>query len=352
MNSRQWLKRMFFTTLVFVGLPIFVVMGFNYWIDPLWNFSHKHEYNDYQLGFDERQLKTNFINSREFEYDSLIIGTSRVTYMDASKFERETVFNYSLSSLYIDEYLPYIQYAAEKNGEDFDTIFMELYQGSYLDGMVNEFNDPDFYFEKSGEPFYKIKSLFSYNTLESSMDNYDISKANYFSGPRSYNRENVTRTTYPNDNVEEMLTNFATNFEKRAATNPVKYSDVYKDYLLDLKKTYPNTKFVVFTDPMPYERLVVTLSNREQREAFEQWYREMVDVFGEVYSFQGETPITTNSDYFFDTHHYYPIVGDMMIEALEQPKEYDDVLYIVNEENIDKYLSEVIGDAEVALEGH
>ena len=350
MNSKQWLKRMILTTLVFIGIPVLGVMGFNYWIDPLWNYTHKHEYNDYQIGFDERQQKTNFINSREFEYDSLIIGTSRVTYMDASRFENQKVFNYSLSSLYIDEYLPYIEYATEKNSEDFETIYMELYMNSYLTGMVNEFNDPSYYFEKSDDGFYKIKTLFSFSTLKSSVNNYEISKANYYSGPRSYNREGVGETTYPNDQVDEMVNNFIASFEKE--TESAVYNEEYKGYLLDLKDSYPNTKFVIFTDPMPYGRLSTVLSNQGHFEAFERWYRDIVEVFGEVYSFQGKTPITTNLDYFFDTHHYYPNVGEMMIEALENPEEYPDIVYVVNKENIDEYLKNVKADAEVSVKNH
>ncbi|MGX2961689.1 hypothetical protein JNUCC23_20880 [Peribacillus sp. JNUCC 23] len=339
MNSKQWMKRFFLTTLIVIVLPVSVVSGFNFWIDPLWNFPHKNEYNDYQVGFDERQQKTNFINSRKFDYDSLMIGTSRVTYMDAKNFEDERVFNYSLSSLHIDEYLPYIDYVTSKNKKDFDTIYMELYYNSYNQNEKNTNQDPSIYIEKSEEPFYKYTSLFSYSTLEYSLDNYKFSKENKYPGPRSYTRDLVAQTSYSNDRLPALWDRFEKSFKAEAST-PFVYDKDYKNKLLELRNAYPDTKFVVFTEPAPAKRLNLVLSNEDQKQAYDRWYKDMVNVFGEVYSFQGETPITTNLDYYFDWFHYYPVVGDMMIDAIEAPKKHKDILYMVNKENVDEYLSQ------------
>ncbi|WP_042353021.1 hypothetical protein [Bacillus massiliigorillae] len=341
MNSKQWMIRLVLTTIVVVGIPAFGVMGFNYWIDPLWNFEHKNDYNDYQVGFDERQQKTNYINSRKFDYDSLLIGTSRVTYMDSREFKGEKVFNYSLSSLHIDEYLPFIQYAAKKKGEDFDTIYMELYQNSYNAGEVtNTGRAASIYIDIAENPFYKFTSLFSEKTLESAITNYEISKENKYDGPRSYTRDNVAQTSFSNERLPIILDKFEESFNKRA-NQPVAYNENYKKRLIDLKNAFPNTKFVVFTDPMPEERLNTILSSPYHRDAYNRWYKEMVDVFGEVYSFQGSTPVTTNMDYFFDAFHYYPVVGDMMMQAMQHPKEHTDILHIVNKNNLTTYLQEV-----------
>ena len=54
LDSKQWMKRLFLTTFILVILPVTAVMGFNFYIDPLWNFSHQNQYNDYQIGFDEK----------------------------------------------------------------------------------------------------------------------------------------------------------------------------------------------------------------------------------------------------------------------------------------------------------
>lgn len=339
LNSKQWMKRLLLTSLIVVVLPVSGVIGFNYYIDPLWNFEHKNEYNDYQLGFDERQQKTNYINSREsFDYDSLLIGTSRVTYMDENEFDTEKVFNYSLSSLHIDEYLPYIKYATEKNGDEFDTIYMELYINSYDGNVVNTNQTPSNYINKAEDPFYRFTSLFSYSTLKSSIDNFKASKDNFYNGPRSYNRENVAQTTYPNDRLPALWERFESSFES-SATKPYVYNEDYKNKLVELKETYPNTRFVIFTDLMPVKRLELILSNQEHRKAYERWYKDMVDVFGTIYSFQSVNATTTDLNNFFDWFHYYPSVGSKMINALEKPKENRDFITVVNKDNLEKYLN-------------
>lgn len=341
LNSKQWLKRLVFVTLIVIVLPVSAVMGFNYWIDPLWNFSHKNQYNDYQIGFNERQQKTNYINSRKnFKYDSLMIGTSRVTYMNEHTFKKEKVFNYSLSSLHIDEYLPYIAYATKKNGKDFKTIYMELYVNSYDANTPNANSDPNGYFKQAEDPFYKYTSLFSYSTLKSSIDNFTASKANYYSGPRSYTRDNVGQTTYPNDRLSPLWDRFEAAFNT-ATNKPFNYDKDYKKKLLEIRKAYPHTKFVVFTDPIPAKRYDLIMSNKEQRQAYEKWYKDMISVFGEVYSFQGHTSITTDMNHYFDWFHYYPSVGDQMIKAIENPKGQKDILKIVKENNLKKYLNNI-----------
>ncbi len=54
-NYQKWFQ----TVLVLILLPVFLVGGFNYYIDPLWTFNHAHQYNRIQLSFNERQQKTN-----------------------------------------------------------------------------------------------------------------------------------------------------------------------------------------------------------------------------------------------------------------------------------------------------
>lgn len=314
-----------------------LLMGFNYWIDPLWNFSHKHNYNDYQIGFDERQQKTNYINSRDFDYDSLMIGTSRVTYMNENTFKDEKVFNYSLSNLHIDEYLSYINYAKKKNGKDFDMIYMELYQNSYNAEMKNTGRPASVYIDKAEDPMYKYKTLFSYKTLQSSLNNYEASSMNEYKGPRSYNRDNVAQTTYPNDRLPAISENFKASFKKKE-NKPFVYSEKYKNRLIQIKDANPNTKFVIFTDPIYQSRFELIMGNSEQRKAYERWFKDMVDVFGEVYSFHGETPLTTNPENYFDLFHYYPSVGDKMINAMQSPETHKDIVTIVNKDNIDQYL--------------
>jgi len=82
-------------TITVMLLPLFVVGGFNYYIDPLWNFAHAHKYNRIQIAFDERQQKTNRLHFSPADYDTLILGSSRTTYMDHSELVGYQAYNYA-----------------------------------------------------------------------------------------------------------------------------------------------------------------------------------------------------------------------------------------------------------------
>lgn len=335
---KSWLLKVLFTSLIVIGPILGSIMYYNYQIDPLWNFNHENEYNDLQIGFDERQQKTNYIMARPFNYDSLLVGSSRVTYMNQSKFKDDHVFNYSLSDMHIDEFSPYINFAKDRKGSSFDKIYMELYFESFRIG-TNPYKEPSVFFENTTNPFYRYTTLFSYNTLERSSTNKELSLANYYSGFRSYNRSNIGTTSYVNDNMEAALKKYSQSFEKNKKTEKYPYDDSYKAKLHGLVDENPTTDFVVFTDPMPAEKLRTILQDKLYWSVYVRWYTEMVDVFGTVYSFQTINPYTTNLDYWFDTYHYNPSVGDVMIDQLENRNMDTSICFIVTKENINDYFS-------------
>jgi len=335
---KKWLLKLTVSSLIFIAPLLGLVMYYNYKIDPLWNFSHKNEFNDIQIGFDERQQKTNYLFARPFNYDSLIIGSSRVTYMNQSKFINNDVFNYSLSEMHINEFSPYINFAKKRKGSSFEKIYMELYFESFRAGS-SSFKDPATYFENTENPFYQYTTLFSYNTVKRSATNKELSLANYYSGFRSYNRYNIATTSYVNKEMDDNLEKFPQSFEKNKKKDKYPYDNLYKTKLQNLVIENPQTKFVAFTDPMPAEKLKTMLRDELYWSVYVRWYTEMVEVFGRVYSFQTINPYTTNTDYWFDLYHYYPSVGDVMIDQLEGRDLDASICFIVTKENINEYFS-------------
>ena len=90
MTSKKWIK-VFITIIIVVLLPIILV---NFIIDPLWTFNHSNQFNNAQQGFNERQQKTNrayFVGLEK--YDTLLIGSSRSTYINQHDFYNMNVFN-------------------------------------------------------------------------------------------------------------------------------------------------------------------------------------------------------------------------------------------------------------------
>ena len=118
---------MAFLVCFFVALP-------NYIVDPFWCFQHSILFGRYQTMFDERQQKTNYLAFREVDFDTVILGNSRVTYMDPRNVPGRA-FNYAVSSMQLYEYLPYLQFVADsyKHNNTGDGFYPnELKQASLL----------------------------------------------------------------------------------------------------------------------------------------------------------------------------------------------------------------------------
>ena len=57
-------------------------------IDPLWSFAYDNKFNTIQKGFNERQQKTNnvYFNGLN-EYDRILLGSSRTTFINQNDFQ-------------------------------------------------------------------------------------------------------------------------------------------------------------------------------------------------------------------------------------------------------------------------
>lgn len=335
---KKWLIRLFRTGIIFFIPIIGAILYHNYKVDPLWNFKHKIDFNTIQIGFDERQQKTNYIINRNFAPHSLMIGSSRVTYMNETQFQKEDVYNYALSDIHIDEYSPYINFAQKIKKSPFDKIYMELYFGSF---NMRNFNlkKPEEYFKTSENPMYRYTSLFSYDTFKRAVENKKLSLANFYEGYRSYGRDNVVRTSFVNKEMDELISEFPNYFQREKITGNYPYNKLYKDKLLKLKTDHPKSEFVVFTDPMPAIRLKTMLQDDLYWEQFVRWYNELIDVFGKVYSFQLINNYTSDNSFWFDYFHFYPSFGNVMVNQLESGNPDSTICYVVTKENINDYFT-------------
>ncbi|RCW77398.1 hypothetical protein [Saliterribacillus persicus] len=344
MNAKKWLILFILSSIIFVAVPSAVVLGFNYYVDPLWNFDHKNKYNTLQASFNERQQKTNDISNGKFNYQSLLIGTSRTTYINQYEFQ-EKVYNYGLSGQSILEYPYYISYAQERNNQIFNKIYMEMTFSSFKSTTRMPMEHPDFYFEKSNALFYRYTSLFSYDTLQKSLDNINLSTNDKFRGHRAYHRNNVAITGREGNQVANELDKYA---EEMKSIKKEKFpvNKKYNDILLTINNKFSDSEIIPFTDPIPVRKLAAMLEVEAYKEGYEKWYKEMVNHFPKVYSFQKISPITENLEYWIDDSHFTPEAGTMMIKALEDPKGNSNIITVVTKENVDMYLKNTFSELE------
>ncbi|MGP4038848.1 hypothetical protein ACTWP4_02900 [Gracilibacillus sp. D59] len=338
MTAKKWLILLISSGTLFLGLPVGAIMGFNMYIDPLWNFDHSNKYNSVQRGFNERQQKTNDITfGDEFDYDNLLIGTSRTTYMNQYHFSEPT-YNYGLSAQSFLEYPYYIDYAKKQNGRPFKKIYMEMYLNSFHIGHEITREHPDVHISTTNEPFYRYTSLFSYDTYQKSKKSIEMSTKGEFTGHRAYKRNNVAFTGQDGSEIIKEIEEYEEKMEDRELKE-YDYNPNYEDMLKDLIESNPTTEFVPFTEPMPARKLVAMLKIEGYRDGFDKWYHAMVNQFDKVYSFQMISPITENVEgTWFDLTHINHNKADRLIEALEKPEENNEIITVVTKENVDEYL--------------
>ena len=332
------MKKFISYILIYVIGLLLLVGGFNYFMDPMWCFSHKHKFNQYQMDFNERQQKTNHINFQTFDYNALMIGSSRVAYISSEDIKEYKTYNYSVANMLPYEYNDYIEYAKAKNKKDFKMILIGLdYVSAEIPPDKKDFNS---YKTKTESFLYRYKILFSLDTLAFSIKNiknYLFDK--YKKRGRTYNR-NLISACYPKSEASVKQNVAAFLFPKKFQYNPK-----YKSILEKIKNKNKNTNFVVFTTPLSSARIKYILADSDNLDFYIRWLRETIDVFGEVKHFMYLNSVTKNYTKTFNgAGHYYPFIGTHIIKkTFSYPDDkYKDFGITLNKENFNKEIVKII----------
>ncbi|NLJ71724.1 MAG: hypothetical protein GX333_01775 [Syntrophomonadaceae bacterium] len=309
MTYKSW----FFSTLLIIALPLLVVASFNYYIDPLWNFNCNNKYNNKQMPFNERQQKTNYITFHKFDYDSLILGSSRTTYIKQTDFVGLNAYNYAVNNMLIDEYYDYIEYAKKVKGSDFDYIIIGLDFYASNKNLDKEFAEPAHYIANTNQFGYRFTSLISRDTLDYAKQNYaaalEENPINY-----TYNRENIKSLFKVSE--EESVANIETtlNTYRTKIYANYEYTNV-REMLEKIKNSNPNTRFIIFTTPVNH-KLYNLMLELDLSTHYQQLINDVVEVFGEVYDFNYPNAITTDDRNYFDGSHFYPEIGTLIAHRI------------------------------------
>ncbi|MFK2826359.1 hypothetical protein QYG89_11910 [Bacillus sp. B190/17] len=333
--------------IVIFFLPVIVILSgmaaFNFYIDPYWTYDLNHRYNDHQLAVDEREQKTNRIYFQDFSYDTIILGSSRTTYVNQNAFKGMKAFNYAVNNMSIREYDTFLQFAEENNQQKVKRaiIGIDFFKSSIQESeqAVSLKN----YEAKVQQPFYRARNLISLDIFRYSLKNFQMSKNNEVSELRVYNRYNVAHAKQTDAaerlaNTEEKIERFRDEFYGKN----YQYNPRYKEYLTIFKKRHPDVEFIIFTTPIS-TKLFQTMIEEGQLDDYERWLRDVTDVFGGVYNFMYPNEVTLDLDNYFDGHHFYPHVGDKIAKRILQGPTVKNSPFgvYVTSETIDEHLEDV-----------
>ncbi len=346
-SSKKWNIAILLASLV---IPLLVV-GANYFMDPLWCFSISHQYNQFQEAFNERIQKTNYLTYRDGKYQGVLIGTSRSTCINQYSFKGISVFNYSCNGLTLAEYNGYLKYARKRMGKDLRYIFIGLDFGQTMgDGPEQQLPgqaadniksmDPGRITAQVNSPLHRLKTLLSVDTLNYSRRDFN----HYPKGCRLYyTRDNVkVYQKFRKDELDGIISLYLDLFNKSIYPS-YKYNRSYLAQLKKIKDENPNTNIIVYLTPESAP-LMKLFMKYDLLEYYFRWLTDVISVFGGCYNFMYPHDVTRNYyDYFHDAVHSNPNVGDMIADAIYNKKQRSDQefgLYI-NKNNFEsrkKYL--------------
>ncbi|MDD3477093.1 MAG: hypothetical protein PHI38_09520 [Sulfurimonas sp.] len=332
MSNKKWILYI----LISLALTLSAIASINYYIDSLWTFEHEHKFNQYQRGSKEREQKSNALYFRSKKYETIIFGSSRITYMNPYVLDDKT-FNYAVSDMQPREYKAYLDFAITEAKQPITSVIIGLDFFGALEYEPFIAKESKVILEKITSPFYKYKLLFSLDTLKQSLSNIkNTSKKRNTTYKYSYvkrqNFNDINITKY-NSNIQKDIQDYLRDRYKH------KYDENYFSYISELIKSYPEIKFIFFTTPVSEEHFKVILS-KDLYQDYERWLRESVQVASEINHFMYKSELAAKANiYFSDSNHAYPKTYKCLTnELFNKESDCPRTNIIINQTNLEEKL--------------
>jgi len=293
-----------------IGAVLSVFIGINVLGDP-YNVFHTENIRDMGVEPNKNFIKMTHLLNNKDKYDTLIFGSSRVgfLYFDTSPYEN--YYNMSYSEGLPKEHLDNLKVLLEE-GVRPKRIFLGVDNISYLvDPALHEdlLIRMPYPADRNLLPFY-IKNV----------SNWEVTKMSFklltgIEKPEIGNMPLDVERFY--ENGESV---YDEDFEMPENRFDAPYWDSYYDYrmeeALDEIRQFKelcdenDIELTVFVNPLHYETYY---------KAFRHGLLDFMEGLARItpyYSFTGLNKITVNNDYFFETSHYKPEVGYLMVDAM------------------------------------
>ena len=308
--ARIWILQ----TLLTVIIILISVILLNYLNDPLWVFNHKNHYNKTRLGFNERQQKTNLLYFDQKDYDSILLGNSKVTYINQNKFSHAKLFNYAVSAMHSSEYQGYIDFFKDIIAKDPKYILIGLdFHNCLQKDIIHSYQDPKFYIQNSLSPYYKFKHLLSFDSFGYSLRNLSKSLSKKYA---IYDSKNAKTKIGFKKQYDE---NYQVDLNKIKSEVTVNYPNAIYDQklaknIINIKNSNPNSRVIIIFLPdfMPYFTI------NKNKFIYDRCLKDITEIIGQenIINFMKLNEITANINNYYDGSHFRNEIGDLILEYL------------------------------------
>lgn len=322
------------------------ISAFNLFMDPFWCFEHKHRYNQFQKGVNERQQKANKIYFGSKKYSTLLIGSSRTTYMNQNSFQGMYVYNFSAAGMRPQEYLTYINFIINDAHQPIQNIIIGMDFLGYLNYGSFMFNNASSVVKTTKSHLYRWKLLLSYDAFDNSLRNM----RDYLNPKKHsdrYNRDNVkSRFKIPvvGNKEQQLLAIQKDVLSYSRAEYSSQPNPEFSHIIHTIKEDHHDKQFILYTTPIS-EPLFRELIYKGHYTDYENWLRNLVSIYGKVYHFMYINSVSKNYlEYFADSNHAYPETNELIAHKItfaEDPKIPHDFGIILTPENIEAVLTQL-----------
>jgi hypothetical protein len=288
-----------------LAIPLLV----NFYIDP-YNFYNSH-FTDFITVSEERKIKLSYLRTHKRVYDSVLIGSSRSSYIDVSKISGFKVFNLSVSGIALNEYLPYLEFFKETQGVpkliilslDFHSTNANYESNVTPDMIINDVKSV----LKRNLDYSKLKTL---NTSVVLATTNQETLNDYYTRDLIKKRFNQTKILEPYI-IEETIS-----YYKKNCLKNYKYREDFFSQILAIRNAFPNTRIIVLICPI-HQSLINLQRDIAGNFYHQKWLFEIKSVFENLIDFTDNATITNNPNNFFDAAHFYPFVGHQILDELK-----------------------------------
>jgi len=338
LRKQKWTRYFLIGAIGYTGF----LAGINFLIDPYWYFDHKNRFNGYQIGFNERQQKSNHIANTSMHYDAILVGSSRVAYVDQNVFSFAKVYNFAVSSMGVGEYQPYIRFFKEKMNVQPSYIIIGMdFSATNKNKPRFDTTDPQQYFDNA---VFSPGKLINLDLLMKSLHNVEFGSDEHSSDLHAYYDRENRKFMFRSKNAElhkEMLESDLIRFKQNVYGETYQYDMDLARRFEDLKKENPNSKFIAYTTPVS-KPLFEAMIEKGRLKDYERWLTCLVIEFGSVWHFMDMNSVTENySENFVDGHHAYPHIANLIAKKITNPSDPSvpsDFGILLTKDNLKSYL--------------
>lgn len=313
MTGKRW-------TISVLGLIAALLMAaglFVHQVDPLWCFNDPNSLNLYRTGFNERQQKVNYLHFVNHDYNALILGSSRTTYMDATLFAGYRAFNFAANSMNPTEYESYLDYFKRQTGKAPELVIIGLdFWGTNANDTA-DFERPQFYFDEASSFLYRAKGVISIDAARQAIKVAVYNKGSLPDDEALYDQQLNKREFGDNESLREQRIRTQSMYYSQVSYGNYVWRSNYDSLLVSLKDHNPDTRFVVFTTPVT-DSLLSVLMEQGRLEDYHKWLQTLVNVFGNVNHFMYPNHLSADVNGFYDLQHFKPEVGVKIASFLQQ----------------------------------